>query len=63
MAKELIFGMVLFLVGLFFFFNNKNIGKGCASFYKRFYTKKNLTIMFKIMGFLLIVVSLILFFV
>ena len=55
MEKELIAGLVLIAIGMLFFFNNKNMGKGLAEFYKKFYTKKNTTIMLKIAGGVLVV--------
>jgi hypothetical protein len=50
---KLIVGIILLIIGLLFFFNNKNIGRAAHSFYKKFYTEKNLTILFKILGVIL----------
>lgn len=47
-------------IGIFFFFNNKNMWKGAAKFYKWLYTKKNLMIMFKVAGIVLFVGGIIL---
>ena len=55
MEKELIAGLVLIVIGMLFFFNNKSMGKGLAEFYKKFYTKKNTIIMVRIAGIILIV--------
>jgi len=46
--------MILIGLGLVFFFNNENIGKGAAKFYQKLYTEKNLKVMFKILGGLLV---------
>ncbi|MFC1710910.1 hypothetical protein ACFLZJ_02020 [Nanoarchaeota archaeon] len=62
MGIELIAGIVLIVIGILFFFNNKNIGKGAFKFYKKLYTKRNLTIMFKAAGVILIFGGLILIF-
>ena len=63
MEKELIAGIVLIVIGMLFFFNNKEMGKGAFKFYKWLYTKKNLTIMFRIAGIILVFGGLILIFV
>ena len=55
MKSELIAGIILIIVGMLFFFNNKNIGEGAFKFYRTLYTKNNLKIMFKICGIILIV--------
>ena len=59
-TEKIIAGIILIAIGILFFFNNKNMGRGTHKFYKIFYTKKNLTIMFKIIGILLFIVGLIL---
>lgn len=56
--SKLIVGIVISALGLLFFFNNKNIGKGAYNFYKKFYTEKNLIIIFKIMGLFLLIMGL-----
>jgi hypothetical protein len=63
MEGKLIAAIVLMAIGILFFFNNKNMGEGAFKFYRKIYTKKNLTIMFRIAGILLFVGSLILIFV
>ena len=63
MEKELIAGIVLIGIGILFFFNNKNMGEGLSKFYRKLYTKKNSTIMFKAAGVILILGGLILIFV
>jgi hypothetical protein len=59
MTEKLIAGVILIAIGLLFFFNNKNMGRGCADFYKKLYTKKNMTIMFRAAGILLIIAGII----
>jgi len=49
-TPKTIVGIILIGLGLLFFFNNKNISKGAAEFYQKFYTEKNLKIIFKIVG-------------
>jgi len=58
--EKLIAGIVLIAIGILFFFNNKNIGKGASKFYRALYTEKNLKIMFRITGVLLVVGGIIL---
>ena len=53
-VSRLIASIILIVIGLFFFFNNKNIGKGAYKFYKWFYAEKNLIVIFKIMGIILV---------
>jgi hypothetical protein len=55
MKSEIISGIILIVIGLIFFFNNKAIGEGAFKFYRKLYTKKSLPIMFKIAGIILIV--------
>ena len=63
MEKELIAGIILMAIGVLFFFNNKNIGKGFHKFYKWFYTEERLKIMFKAAGIILVLGGLVLVFV
>jgi len=56
--SKLIVGIVLSALGLLFFFNNKNIGKGSYIFYKKLYTEKNLIIIFKFLGLFLFIMGL-----
>jgi len=60
--KELIIGIILIGLGFLFFFNNKNISKGAAWFYQKFYTEHNLKFMFKACGVILIFAGLVLIF-
>jgi len=53
--SRIIASIIFFAVGILFFLNNKNMGKGTHEFYKRLYTKKNLIIMFRAAGILLII--------
>jgi len=63
METELIGGIILMVIGVFFFFNNKNMGKGASKLYQKIYTKKNLTIIFRIIGIILVLAGLVLTFV
>jgi len=63
MEQKIIAGIILIVVGIFFFLNSRNIGKGAYNFYQKVYTEKNLQIMFKIMGIILIVFGVIIGFV
>lgn len=60
--EKLIMGIVFIGLGLLFFFNNKNIGKGAAKFYQKLYTEHNLKIMFKACGVVLVFGGLVLIF-
>ena len=53
-TQKLLVAIIFIGAGLLFFFNNKNIAKGAATFYQKFYTENNLKIMFKALGALLI---------
>lgn len=48
-------GLLLMAIGILFVYNNKNMAKGAAKFYAKIYTEKNLIIMFRIAGIILIV--------
>lgn len=63
MGGKLIAGIFLMLIGILFFFNNKNMSKGAFKFYRKLYTQKNLEIMFRIAGILLFIGSLVLIFI
>ncbi len=63
MEKELIAGIILMAIGVLFFFNNKNMGKGSHEFYKWFCTEERLKIMFKAAGIILFLGGLVLIFV
>jgi len=63
MGVKLIPGIILLVIGVLFFFNNKNMGEGAFKFYRVIYTKKNLAIMFRIAGVVLFVGGLVLVFV
>ncbi|MFH1307755.1 MAG: hypothetical protein ABIH72_02800 [archaeon] len=62
MDEKIITGIILIAVGILFFFNNKNIGEGAYKFYKWFYTKERLKIMFKVLGVFLVLGGLALIF-
>ena len=62
-AEKLVPGIILLLIGLLFFFNNKNMGRGGYKLYQWLYTEKNLTIMFRIAGILLFIAGLVLVFI
>lgn len=57
---KLIIGIVFIVFGLFLSFNNKNVSKGAARFYQALYTEKNLKIIFKIVGIILVIMGLVL---
>jgi len=59
-TSKIIVSVLLSVAGLLFFFCNKKIGKGAYWFYKKFYTEKNLIIMFKIIGVFLFIMGVIL---
>lgn len=61
--EKVIIGILLTCTGVLFFFNNENIGKGAAKFYKKLYTEKNLKIMFKAAGIVLFFGGLIIIFI
>lgn len=54
-TERLIPAIILFVIGILFLFNNKNIGKGASKFYQWFYTEENLIVIFRIVGIILIV--------
>jgi len=62
-SEKIIIGVVFVGVGLLFFFKNKEIGKGAFKFYQKLYGEKNLPIMFKVCGIILIFGGLILMFI
>ena len=53
--EKIIASIILMAIGILFFFNNKNIAKGAYKFYSWLYTEKNLIIMFKIAGIILVI--------
>lgn len=55
MEQKIIVSIIFFLLGVLFFFNNKNIGKGASKFYQWFYTEERLIIMFRIVGIILFI--------
>lgn len=55
MESGLVAGIVMMVIGVLFFFNNRDMGKGMSGFYRMIYTKKNLVIMFKVAGVILFV--------
>jgi hypothetical protein len=60
--QELLIGIIFIGIGILFFFNNKNIAKGAATFYQKLYTEDNLKIMFKAAGVILVLGGLLLIF-
>ena len=62
-SEKLIPAIILIAIGVLFTFNNKNIGAGAYKFYRWFYTKERLQIMFRIAGVLLVIAGLVLIFV
>ena len=61
MEKSIV-GIVFIGLGLLFFFNNKNIGEGAAKFYQKLYTERNLKIIFRALGVVLVLGGLVLIF-
>ena len=61
-TQKLLVGIIFIGIGLLFFFNNKNIAKGAATFYQKLYTENNLKIMFKAAGVTLVLGGLALIF-
>jgi len=63
MNKETLFiGIGLIGLGFLFVFNNKNIAKGASKFYAKFYTEKNLRVMFRAVGIILALAGILLIF-
>lgn len=54
---KIIVSIIFFALGLLFFFHTKGMRKGVAKFYQWLYTEKNLKIIFRIVGIILIVGS------
>ena len=61
-TEKLLIGIIFIGIGVLFFFNNKNIAKGAATFYQKLYTENNLKIMFKALGVILVFGGLLLIF-
>lgn len=59
-TSKLIVGIIFIGIGILFFFNNKKIAKGAATFYQKLYTENNLKIMFRVFGTLLVLGGIIL---
>lgn len=59
-AEKVIAGIIFMILGILVFFNSKNIGKGASKFYQTICTAKNLNVIFKVVGILLIVLGVIL---
>jgi len=59
-TEKIIIGIFFLVLGVFFFLNNKNVAKGAFQFYRWLYTRKNLVIIFRILGILLVVGGLVL---
>ncbi|PLX27700.1 hypothetical protein C0583_00470 [Candidatus Parcubacteria bacterium] len=60
--NTLIPGIILLIFGLVFFYNNHKIAKGAAKFYQKIYQEKNLLVIFKIVGVILVIGGIILIF-
>lgn len=58
--EKTIIGIALMGLGLLFFFNNRNIAKGAFKFYQKLYTEKNLKVMFRACGVILVLAGIIL---
>lgn len=55
--------IILILIGILLFFNNKKIGKNAYKFYKWLYTEKNLVVMFRVLGIILFIMGIIVLFI
>jgi len=63
MGKETLFvGLLLMGIGFVFIYNNKNMAKGAAKFYRKLYEEKNLKVMFRAAGIILVLAGIILIF-
>lgn len=60
-TEKIIISVIFFILGLVFFFNSKKIAPGAAKFYQWLYTEKNMVVMFRAAGIVLIVGSVLLF--
>ena len=60
---KLIIGIVFIILGILLSFNNKNVSKGASKFYQAFYNEKNLRIVFRIVGIILVLAGLVLCFI
>ena len=60
--EKIIIGIIFMGLGCLFFFNNKNIAKGAFKFYQKLYTEKNLKVMFRVCGVILVLGGIILIF-
>ena len=61
--EKTIIGIIFIGLGTLFFFNNKDIAKGATKFYQKLYTEKNLKVMFRALGVILVLGGIILIFV
>ena len=61
--EKTIIGIIFMGLGTLFFFNNKDIAKGATKFYQKLYTEKNLKVMFRAFGVILVLGGIILIFV
>lgn len=55
MEAKLVVGIILAVMGVLFFFNNRNMGEVAFKFYRMIYTERNLVVMFKVAGVILFV--------
>lgn len=60
--KKIFIGIIFMVLGSIFFYNNEEMGKGAFKFYQKLYSEKNLPIMFKATGVILILGGLALIF-
>ncbi len=58
-AEKYIIGIIVIIGGLLFALFNKPISKGSAQFYRKFYTAKNLRVMFILVALLLIFIGIV----
>lgn len=56
-TETLVIGLIFIGSGFLFVFYNKNMAKGTAKLYAKIYTEKNLRVMFKAAGIILLVLA------
>lgn len=61
-TETLVIGIGFIALGLLFVLNNKNIAKGAFKFYAKLYTEKNLKVMFRAAGIILVLGGILLLF-
>jgi len=62
-AIKLVIGIVFIILGLLLSFRNKSVSKGASKLYQAIYTEKNLRIILRVVGIILVLVGLVLIFI